>query len=65
MGRRDVGYHPGTLLRKRLLAKRYSRPMTAFEYQELLPLGHADDETPYTLLTRDGISTFEAAGRSR
>ncbi|HET6151126.1 MAG TPA: fumarate hydratase, partial [Polyangia bacterium] len=38
--------------------------MTAFEFQELLPLGHADDETPYQLLTRDGVSTFEAAGRT-
>jgi fumarate hydratase class I len=38
--------------------------MTAFEFQELLPLGHADDETPYQLLTRDGVSTFDAAGRT-
>jgi fumarate hydratase class I len=38
--------------------------MPAFEYQELLPLGHADDEIPYRLLTRDGVSTFEAAGRT-
>jgi fumarate hydratase class I len=38
--------------------------MTAFEFQELLPVGHADDETPYLLLTRDGVSTFEAAGRT-
>ncbi len=32
-----------------------------FAYQELLPLG--PDETQYRLLTSDGISTFEAAGR--
>jgi fumarate hydratase class I len=32
-----------------------------FAYQELLPLGA--DETPYRLLTADGISTFEAGGR--
>jgi fumarate hydratase, class I len=38
--------------------------MTAFEFQELLPLGHGDDETPYQLLTRDGVSTFDAAGRT-
>jgi fumarate hydratase, class I len=36
--------------------------MTAFEYQDMLPLGH--DETPYRLLTRDGVSTFEAAGNT-
>jgi fumarate hydratase class I len=35
--------------------------MTAFEFQDLLPLG--PDETPYRLLTRDGLSTFEAAGQ--
>jgi fumarate hydratase class I len=32
-----------------------------FAYQELLPLG--GDETPYRLLTRDYVSTFEAHGR--
>jgi fumarate hydratase class I len=36
--------------------------MTAFEYQDMLPLGA--DETPYRLLTADGVSTFEAAGRT-
>jgi fumarate hydratase class I len=36
--------------------------MTAFTHQELLPLG--DDPTPYRLVTRDGISTFEAAGET-
>ena len=36
--------------------------MTAFEFQELLPLGH--DETAYRLLTTDGVSTFDAAGHT-
>jgi len=31
-----------------------------FAYQELLPLG--PDETPYRLLTTDGVSTFDAGG---
>ena len=35
--------------------------MTAFEFQDPLPLG--PDETPYRLLGRDGVSTFDAAGR--
>ena len=34
--------------------------MSAFQYQELLPAGHHDD-TPFRLLTSDGVSTFEAA----
>jgi len=34
--------------------------MTDFAYQELLPLGA--DETPYRLLTTEGVSTFEAGG---
>ena len=34
----------------------------SFQFQELLPLGH--DETPYRLLTTDGVSTFDAAGRT-
>jgi fumarate hydratase class I len=37
--------------------------MSAFTYQELLPAGHHDD-TPYRLLTTDGVSTFDAAGRT-
>jgi fumarate hydratase class I len=37
--------------------------MSAFQYQELLPAGHHED-TPYRLLTTDGVSTFEAAGRT-
>ena len=35
--------------------------MAEFAYQELLPLG--TDETPYRLLTADGVATFEAGGR--
>jgi fumarate hydratase class I len=35
--------------------------MPEFAYQDLLPTGA--DETPYRLLTRDYVSTFEAAGR--
>ena len=31
--------------------------MPEFEYQELLPTGH--DDTPYRLLTTDGVSTFD------
>ena len=34
----------------------------AFEYSELLPLGH--DETPFRLLTTDFVSTFEAQGKT-
>ena len=34
--------------------------MTDFAYQELLPLGA--DDTPYRLLTTDGVSTFEVGG---
>ena len=36
--------------------------MPEFEFQEILPLGK--DETPYRLLTRDHVSTFEAAGKT-
>ncbi|MEZ5235231.1 MAG: fumarate hydratase [Acidimicrobiales bacterium] len=36
--------------------------MADFEYQELLPLGA--DDTPYRLITTEGISTFEAAGHT-
>ncbi len=36
--------------------------MSPFRYQELLPLG--DHDTPYRLLTRDGVSTFDAGGHS-
>ena len=34
--------------------------MTDFAYSELLPLG--DHETPYRLISPDGVSTFEAGG---
>jgi fumarate hydratase class I len=36
--------------------------MPDFEFQEILPLGK--DETPYRLLTRDHVSTFEAGGKT-
>jgi fumarate hydratase class I len=35
--------------------------MNAFQYQEMLPTG--TDETPFRLLTKDHVSTFEAAGQ--
>jgi fumarate hydratase class I len=34
--------------------------MSEFQYQDMLPIG--PDQIPYRLLTKDGISTFEAAG---
>jgi len=37
--------------------------MSDFQYQEILPLGH-HEATPYRKLTRDFVSTFEAAGTS-
>jgi fumarate hydratase class I len=37
--------------------------MAAFEYQELLPIGHHDD-TPFRKLTGDHVASFEARGRS-
>jgi fumarate hydratase class I len=36
--------------------------MRDFAFQDLLPLGK--DETPYRLLTKDHLSTFEAAGKT-
>ncbi len=36
--------------------------MAAFQYQDMLPLGA--DETPYRLITKDYVSTFEANGKS-
>src|SRR5690348_6202252 len=36
--------------------------MTDLAFTELLPIGH--DDTPYRLLTTDGVSTLEAAGRT-
>ena len=35
--------------------------MDSFQYQEMLPV--AADDTPFRLLTRDYVSTFEAAGQ--
>jgi fumarate hydratase class I len=37
--------------------------MPTFQYQELLPLDHHDD-TPWRLLTKDHVSTFEAVGKT-
>ncbi|MEI8258624.1 MAG: fumarate hydratase, partial [Deltaproteobacteria bacterium] len=34
-----------------------------FEFQEILPLAHHDD-TPYRLVSSEGVSTFEAAGKT-
>ncbi|MFP8883722.1 fumarate hydratase [Streptomyces mangrovi] len=40
-----------------------SRPASGeFDYTELLPLG--EDTTPYRLVTAEGVSTFEAGGRT-
>ncbi|MEZ4302892.1 MAG: fumarate hydratase, partial [Polyangiaceae bacterium] len=36
--------------------------MTDFPYQELLPLGK--DETPYRLVSKDFVSTFDAQGKT-
>src|SRR5215831_12218489 len=36
--------------------------MPDFQFQDILPL--AADDTPYRLLTRDHVSTFEAAGKT-
>jgi fumarate hydratase class I len=36
--------------------------MTDFAFQDMLPLGK--DETPYRLVTRDHVSTFQAGGRT-
>jgi fumarate hydratase class I len=41
-------------------AEDYAGGMTEFAYTDLLPLGA--DETPYRLLTTDGVSTVEVAG---
>jgi fumarate hydratase class I len=37
-------------------------PAPSFEFQDLLST--VPDDTPYRLLTRDGVSTFDAAGRT-
>ena len=36
--------------------------MSDFQFQDILPLGH--DDTPYRLVTRDHVSTFEAQGKT-
>jgi fumarate hydratase class I len=36
--------------------------VSAFTYQDMLPLG--EDPTPYRLLTKDHVSTFEAGGKT-
>jgi fumarate hydratase class I len=36
--------------------------MPEFNFQEMLPLG--EDDTPYHLVTKDGVSTFEAGGKT-
>jgi fumarate hydratase class I len=36
--------------------------MTDFQFQDMLPLGK--DETPFRLLTKDYVSTFEAGGKT-
>ncbi|HEY2901400.1 MAG TPA: fumarate hydratase [Polyangia bacterium] len=39
--------------------------MPEFQFQDLLPLDHGDDDdTPYRKLSGDHVSTFEAAGRT-
>jgi fumarate hydratase class I len=35
---------------------------SSFQYQDILPLG--DDPSPYRLLTKVFVSTFEAAGKT-
>ena len=37
-------------------------PEPEFRYSDLLPLG--EDQTPYRLVTTEGVSTFEAGGRT-
>jgi fumarate hydratase class I len=37
--------------------------MADFAFTEMLPLAH-DDTTPYRLLTKEGVSTFEANGKT-
>src|SRR6478752_2958878 len=52
--------------RRRLTPPLMARPvrsrMPEFQYQDLLPIGA--DETPYRLVTTEGVSTVEAAGRT-
>ena len=51
LGRQEIPMPPST-----------NDPGPAFEFQELLPAEPHD--TPYRLLTQDGVSTFEAGGHS-
>src|SRR5581483_6318795 len=45
-----------------LLAPDSEEPeMPDFQFQEMLPLGR--DDTPYRLITKDHVSTFEAGGK--
>src|SRR4051812_31992853 len=48
------------------MLRRHPRPresqMSDFQFQDLLPLGK--DETPHRLITKDHVSTFEAAGKT-
>jgi len=39
-----------------------SKPAPEFLYSDLLPIG--EDDTPYRLITTEGVSTFEAGGRT-
>jgi len=36
--------------------------MTDFQYQDILPLGH--DDTPYRLVTKEHVSTFDVGGKT-
>ncbi|MBL8612230.1 MAG: fumarate hydratase [Myxococcales bacterium] len=38
--------------------------MPEFRFSELLPLSHHHADTPYRLVTRDGVSTFDAGGHT-
>ncbi|MEY9859420.1 fumarate hydratase class I [Catenulispora sp. GAS73] len=44
------------------MRREYAGDMPDFEYADLLPTG--PDETPYRLLTTEGVSTVEAGGRT-
>jgi len=56
------GSHPGPPLVEHRPATTNFHLMAEFVHTPLLPVGH-DDDTPYRLLTTDGIETIEAAGR--
>ena len=44
------------------MAQTYACPVTDFLYTDMLPLG--PDQTPYRLITSEGVETVEAAGRT-